>query len=91
MEDKEILKKKIHDAAQVIADGQDKRSVEEALNQYAFGLLSFSIIPTLPRRICISPQCGFASHSEGNRVTAEDVKRKLSLVVETSREVWSDA
>ena len=33
MEDKEVLKKKVHDAAEVIANGDKKRSVEEALNQ----------------------------------------------------------
>ncbi|EMD41171.1 hypothetical protein CERSUDRAFT_80798 [Gelatoporia subvermispora B] len=42
-------------------------------------------------QICISPQCGFASHAEGNPVTEDDVKRKLSLVVETAKAIWSDA
>ncbi|KAI0699462.1 UROD/MetE-like protein [Cytidiella melzeri] len=43
-------------------------------------------------QICISPQCGFASHAEGNPVTEEDVKRKLALVVQTAKDVWpSDA
>ena len=41
-------------------------------------------------RICISPQCGFASHSEGNRVSEDDVRKKLTLVVETAKEIWSD-
>lgn len=42
-------------------------------------------------RICISPQCGFASHADGNPVTEADVIKKLSLVVETAKEIWSDA
>ncbi|KAJ3483609.1 hypothetical protein NLI96_g6196 [Meripilus lineatus] len=41
-------------------------------------------------QICISPQCGFASHAEGNAVSAEVVRSKLSLVVETSKEIWGD-
>jgi 5-methyltetrahydropteroyltriglutamate--homocysteine methyltransferase len=34
------------------------------------------------------PQCGFASNFMGNPVTVDDEKRKLSLVVETARDVW---
>jgi 5-methyltetrahydropteroyltriglutamate--homocysteine methyltransferase len=39
-------------------------------------------------RLALSPQCGFASTLEGNRITADDQKRKLALVVETAHEVW---
>lgn len=42
-------------------------------------------------RICISPQCGFASSAAGNPVTEQDVVDKLSLVVKTAKEVWADA
>jgi 5-methyltetrahydropteroyltriglutamate--homocysteine methyltransferase len=42
-------------------------------------------------RLALSPQCGFASTMEGNRVTVEDEKRKLRLVVETAQEVWGTA
>ncbi|EIM83799.1 UROD/MetE-like protein [Stereum hirsutum FP-91666 SS1] len=42
-------------------------------------------------QICISPQCGFASHADGNPVTEADVIKKLSLVVETAKEIWADA
>jgi 5-methyltetrahydropteroyltriglutamate--homocysteine methyltransferase len=38
--------------------------------------------------LCLSPQCGFASNFAGNPLTIEDERRKLSLVVETAREVW---
>jgi 5-methyltetrahydropteroyltriglutamate--homocysteine methyltransferase len=38
--------------------------------------------------LCLSPQCGFASSEAGNRLTEDDQKRKLELVVETAREVW---
>jgi len=74
LEDEAELEKRVRDAAEVVAHGQHKRSVEEALNQ-----------------LCISPQCGFASHSEGNMVTEEDVKRKLTLVVKVAKRVWPDS
>jgi 5-methyltetrahydropteroyltriglutamate--homocysteine methyltransferase len=40
-------------------------------------------------RLALSPQCGFASTMEGNRVTPEDQWRKLHRVGETARAVWS--
>jgi 5-methyltetrahydropteroyltriglutamate--homocysteine methyltransferase len=39
-------------------------------------------------RLCLSPQCGFASTQEGNALTAEQQEAKLRLVVEVAREVW---
>ncbi|KAF2628456.1 5-methyltetrahydropteroyltriglutamate-homocysteine methyltransferase [Macroventuria anomochaeta] len=39
-------------------------------------------------RCGISPQCGFASHAEGNLIDIEGMKRKLRLVREVANEVW---
>ncbi|HEX7082400.1 MAG TPA: 5-methyltetrahydropteroyltriglutamate--homocysteine S-methyltransferase [Gammaproteobacteria bacterium] len=39
-------------------------------------------------QLCLSPQCGFASVSEGNRISEDAEKRKLGLVVEVASEVW---
>jgi 5-methyltetrahydropteroyltriglutamate--homocysteine methyltransferase len=39
-------------------------------------------------RLAQSPQCGFASTHEGNRLTPDDQRRKLELVAETARQVW---
>jgi 5-methyltetrahydropteroyltriglutamate--homocysteine methyltransferase len=39
-------------------------------------------------RLALSPQCGFASTSEGNRVSADDQRRKLGLVGAAARMVW---
>jgi 5-methyltetrahydropteroyltriglutamate--homocysteine methyltransferase len=39
-------------------------------------------------QLCLSPQCGFASTVEGNRLTYEQEVAKLRLIVETAREVW---
>jgi 5-methyltetrahydropteroyltriglutamate--homocysteine methyltransferase len=38
--------------------------------------------------LAISPQCGFASVAAGNRLSLEDQRRKLELVVATARKVW---
>lgn len=39
-------------------------------------------------RLGLSPQCGFASSIIGNRISPDDQKRKLELVVNTARTVW---
>ena len=40
------------------------------------------------KRLGVSPQCGFASHSSGNAVTREDMLRKLKLVKKVADEIW---
>ncbi|KAH7107354.1 UROD/MetE-like protein [Auriculariales sp. MPI-PUGE-AT-0066] len=67
------IKKRVHQAANLIANGTEKRSEAEALNQ-----------------ICISPQCGFASHFEGNQITDEDMFKKLQRVSQAAQEIWED-
>ena len=39
-------------------------------------------------QLCLSPQCGFSSTVHGNNIAVEDQRRKLTLVLETAREVW---
>lgn len=39
--------------------------------------------------LAISPQCGFASVAAGNLLSVDDQWRKLELVVDTARKVWS--
>jgi len=39
-------------------------------------------------RLGLSPQCGFASSIIGNRISPEDQRKKLDLVVKTARMVW---
>src|SRR6185436_8822479 len=39
-------------------------------------------------RLALSPQCGFASTHEGNRISPEVQRQKLELVARTAREVW---
>src|SRR6266850_160479 len=39
-------------------------------------------------QLAISPQCGFSSDVVGNLISDDDQKRKLEIVVETSRQVW---
>ena len=53
-----------------------RRRVEEAAR----------VVPL--ERLALSPQCGFASTMEGNRVTAGDQWAKLARVAETARACW---
>lgn len=53
-----------------------KRRIDEATRYISLDQLS------------ISPQCGFASSTEGNRLTEEEQMAKLRLTVEVADEVW---
>ena len=39
-------------------------------------------------QICLSPQCGFASHTGGNILSEEQQYAKLRFVVNLAREIW---
>ena len=39
-------------------------------------------------RLALSPQCGFATSVEGNRVTEADERRKLAVIRETADRLW---
>ncbi len=39
-------------------------------------------------RLAVSPQCGFASLIEGNRIDVDTQRRKLELVANIARKVW---
>jgi 5-methyltetrahydropteroyltriglutamate--homocysteine methyltransferase len=41
--------------------------------------------------LALSPQCGFASVAAGNLLSADEQWKKLELVVDTTRKVWSPA
>jgi methionine synthase II (cobalamin-independent) len=60
-------------------EGEDelKRRIEEAARY----------VPL--ERLALSPQCGFASTMEGNRLTPDDQRRKLELVGRVARAVWA--
>jgi 5-methyltetrahydropteroyltriglutamate--homocysteine methyltransferase len=57
-------------------DDELKRRIEEASG----------FVPL--ERLALSPQCGFASTMEGNRITPDDQRRKLDLVGRVARSVW---
>lgn len=40
------------------------------------------------KRVGVSPQCGFASHSDGNNVGHEEMVAKLKLVRKLADEIW---
>jgi 5-methyltetrahydropteroyltriglutamate--homocysteine methyltransferase len=41
--------------------------------------------------LALSPQCGFASTIEGNRISHEQQKRKLQLVGRVADSVWGQS
>jgi 5-methyltetrahydropteroyltriglutamate--homocysteine methyltransferase len=61
---------------QLESAGELRQRIEEAAR----------VIPL--ERLALSPQCGFASTMEGNRLSLEDQRRKLELVASVAREVW---
>ena len=40
------------------------------------------------KRVGVSPQCGFASHEEGNAIDWQGMENKLKLVRELADEIW---
>jgi 5-methyltetrahydropteroyltriglutamate--homocysteine methyltransferase len=61
---------------QLETDAEVRRRIEEAAHFFPL------------ERLALSPQCGFASTMEGNRLTADDQRQKLELVSRVAREVW---
>ncbi len=70
LEDKEDMKKRIYQAAELISAGSGE-SKEEALKQLG-----------------VSPQCGFASHEDGNLLGYYDMVKKLKLVRSIADDIW---
>jgi 5-methyltetrahydropteroyltriglutamate--homocysteine methyltransferase len=61
---------------------ESKESLKQRIKQAS------EMIPM--ERFALSPQCGFASTIEGNRLTTAQQEAKLRLIGETAREVWVD-
>ena len=40
--------------------------------------------------LCLSPQCGFASTEEGNKLTEQEQWAKLALIKKIAEKVWKD-
>ncbi|MCR4757450.1 MAG: 5-methyltetrahydropteroyltriglutamate--homocysteine S-methyltransferase [Butyrivibrio sp.] len=59
---------------------EDKKAVIERIHEAA------QYVPL--DRLCLSPQCGFASCEIGNKLTEEEQWAKLKLVKEIADEVW---
>ncbi|HYZ80958.1 MAG TPA: 5-methyltetrahydropteroyltriglutamate--homocysteine S-methyltransferase [Solirubrobacteraceae bacterium] len=53
-----------------------KRRIEEAAQFVDF------------EQLCLSPQCGFSSTEEGNKLTIDEERAKLELIVGVAEEVW---
>jgi methionine synthase II (cobalamin-independent) len=72
LENLEEVKARVFAAADLIAKGQGNGATRK----------------DALRRIGVSPQCGFASHEEGNLLAWEDMVAKLKLVRKLADEIW---
>lgn len=72
LENLEELKKRVFAAADIIAKGQGTGATQK----------------DALKRIGVSPQCGFASHEEGNLLGWDDMVAKLRLVRKLADEIW---
>jgi 5-methyltetrahydropteroyltriglutamate--homocysteine methyltransferase len=59
---------------------EDKDALKRRIDQAA------RFVPL--ERLCLSPQCGFASTEEGNILSEDEQWAKLARVVEVAQEVW---
>ena len=59
---------------------EDKDDIKRRIDEAA------KLIPL--DRLCLSPQCGFASRDKGNPITVDDQIAKLSLVVDVATDTW---
>ncbi len=39
-------------------------------------------------QLCLSPQCGFSSTEEGNKLSIDEERAKLELIVEVAEDIW---
>jgi len=63
------------------------KRINEAAEVIANGEPTRSVKDAL-NQICISPQCGFASHSDGNKISIKEMEEKLNLVHKVAQRVW---
>jgi 5-methyltetrahydropteroyltriglutamate--homocysteine methyltransferase len=84
----EPLKHVPQDRVVVLGLVSTKRPAPESLDDLKRRVAEASRYVPL-ERLAISPQCGFASTHEGNRISSGDQRRKLELVTEAARAVWT--
>ncbi|KAH8081287.1 hypothetical protein HD553DRAFT_90847 [Filobasidium floriforme] len=72
LEDQKEMVERIYSAADEVVKGRGGRCTRE----------------DALKQLSVSPQCGFASHAEGNSLTREDMINKLKLVRAIADEVW---
>ena len=59
---------------------EDKDALKRRIDQAA------RFVPL--ERLCLSPQCGFASTEDGNTLAEDEQWAKLRMIVEVADEVW---
>jgi 5-methyltetrahydropteroyltriglutamate--homocysteine methyltransferase len=83
----EPLKYVPQDRTVVLGLVSSKRPTLETADELKTRVAEASKIVPLDR-LALSPQCGFASTEEGNRLSEADQRKKLELVGATAKQVW---
>ena len=83
----EPLKYVPQDRTVVLGLVSSKRPTLESADELKGRVAEASKIVALDR-LALSPQCGFASTEEGNRLSEADQQKKLELVGGTAKEIW---
>jgi 5-methyltetrahydropteroyltriglutamate--homocysteine methyltransferase len=83
----EPLKYVPQDRTVVLGLVSSKRPTMETASELKARIAEASNLVPL-ERLALSPQCGFASTEEGNRLSEADQRKKLELVAATAKDVW---
>jgi 5-methyltetrahydropteroyltriglutamate--homocysteine methyltransferase len=83
----EPLKYVPQDRTVVLGLVSSKRATLETAEELKGRVAEASKIVAL-ERLALSPQCGFASTEEGNRLSEADQRKKLELVGSTAKQIW---
>ena len=83
----EPLRHVADDRVVVLGLVSSKRAVLERAAEIRARIAEASRIVPL-ERLALSPQCGFASTHEGNRLSEDDQRKKLELVARIANEIW---
>ena len=83
----EPLRHVADDRVVVLGLVSSKRAVLERSAEIRARIAEASRIVPL-ERLALSPQCGFASTHEGNRLSEDDQRKKLELVARIANEIW---
>jgi methionine synthase II (cobalamin-independent) len=88
LEDEQVMIRKVKEAAHWMARGTGHTTEEEEEEAHWMSKGTTKAEAEALQRCSVSPQCGFASHMEGNPVTWDDMVAKLKLLRTVADKLW---